>query len=70
MVVNVEPTTLIVIAVVIVTFLGTAYGLKTRKGSGINEHPGPDSDDPAREPVGPSEEERPDVTVLDQRGKT
>lgn len=69
-VVNFEPSTLIVIAVIIVTFLGVAYGLKTRKGSGINEHPGTDSDDPAREPEGPSEEERPDVTVLDQRGKT
>ena len=65
-----EPTTLIVIAVVIVTFLGTAYGLKTRKGSGINEHPASDSDDPAREPEGFTEEERPDVRVLDQRGKT
>lgn len=37
---------LLVVAVVIVTFFGVAYGLKTRQGSGINEHPGPDSVDP------------------------
>ena len=67
---NFEPTTLIVIAVVIVTFIGTAYGLKTRKGSGINAHPGPDTEDPAQKPEGATEEERPDSTLLDQRGKT
>ena len=61
---------LIVIAVVVITFFGVAYGLKTRKGSGINEHPGPDTNDPAREPTGPTEEERPDSTLLDQHGKT
>ena len=26
--------------------MGLAYGLYTRKGSGINKHPGPDSSDP------------------------
>lgn len=67
---NVEPTTFIVIAVVVVTFLGTAYGLKTRKGSGINEHPDEVSDDPAKRPEGNTEPERPDSTLLDQHGKT
>lgn len=66
---SVDATTWIVIAVVIVTFLGTAYGLKTRKGSGINEHPGPDTADPAKEPAGVPEEDRPDTTLFDQRGK-
>lgn len=42
---------LIVVAVFIVTAFGVAYGLKTRKGSGINEHPGPDAQDHPREPV-------------------
>jgi len=37
---------LVVVAVFVLTFLGAVYGLKTRKGSGINEHPGPDSGDP------------------------
>jgi len=71
--VNIEPTSLIVVAVFILTFLGAAYGLKTRKGSGINEHPGPGDDDPARDSggTGPAlpEEERPDSTLLDQHGK-
>lgn len=67
---SVEPTTFIVIAVVVVTFIGTAYGLKTRKGSGINEHPDMDADDPARKPEGNTEPDRPDSTLLDQHGKT
>lgn len=66
---SVEPTTFIVIAVVVVTFLGVAYGLKTRKGSGINEHPDDATRDPARAPQGVTEPERPDSTLLDQRGK-
>lgn len=71
---NVEPTTFLVIAVVIVTFLGAAYGLRTRKGSGINEHPDERTGDPARDPdatdVGEiPETDRPDTTLLDQRGK-
>jgi hypothetical protein len=69
-----EPTSLIVIAVFLITALGVAYGLKTRKGSGINEHPGVDTQDPARdaEVAGPgplSEQDRPDSTLLDQHGK-
>lgn len=36
----------VVLGVVILLGLGVIYGLKTRKGSGINEHPGRDSDDP------------------------
>lgn len=76
----VEPTVFIVIGVFVVTFIAAAYGLMTRKGSGINEHPGPDTRDPARDPnmaqdpdvdvldPGP-EEERPDSTILDQHGK-
>ena len=64
----------LVIAVVVVTFLGAAYGLRTRKGSGINEHPDSTTGDPARDPnatgVGEvPETERPDTTILDQRGK-
>lgn len=37
---------LLVVVVFVITVLGVAYGLKTRQGSGINEHPGPDSGDP------------------------
>lgn len=71
---SVEPTTFLVIAVVIITFLGAAYGLRTRKGSGITDHPDERSEDPARDPdasdVGEvPETERPDTTILDQRGK-
>ncbi|MDQ5894278.1 MAG: hypothetical protein QG596_539 [Actinomycetota bacterium] len=70
---NVEPTTFLVIAVVIVTAIGAVYGMKTRKGSGINEHPGPDSGDPSRGPdfddASVTEEDRPDSTLLDQHGK-
>lgn len=36
----------VVLGVVVLTVLGLIYGLKTRKGSGINEHPGPDPTDP------------------------
>jgi hypothetical protein len=48
--------------------------LKTRKGSGINDHPGADSLDPARDAnlAGPGtqpESERADSTLLDQHGK-
>ena len=70
---NVEPTTFLVIAVVIVTAIGVIYGMKTRKGSGINEHPGPHSGDPSRGPdfddPSVAEEDRPDSTLLDQHGK-
>ena len=64
-----EPTSLLLIAVIIVTFFGVAWGLKTKKGSGINPHPGPDTEDPAKKPEGVTEEERPDSTIFDQRGK-
>jgi hypothetical protein len=36
---------LLLIVLVLLVF-GLAYGLYTRKGSGINSHPGPDSSDP------------------------
>ena len=36
----------LLLAVLILLILGLAYGLYTRKGSGINKHPGPDSSDP------------------------
>jgi hypothetical protein len=70
----IEPTSFIVVAVFVMTVLGVAYGLKTRRGSGINEHPGPDSQEPARDPnvAGPGtqpEAERADSTLLDQHGK-
>jgi hypothetical protein len=69
-----EPTSLIVIAVFLVTILGVAYGLKTRKGSGINDHPGPETQEPDRDPgtAGPGplpETERVDSSLLDQHGK-
>jgi hypothetical protein len=78
--VAIEPTTFIVLAVFALTFLGVAYGLKTRKGSGINEHPGPGSGDPQRNPtldeLDPTLDESgelPDAepeesTMFDQRG--
>ena len=64
---------LIVVAVFIVTAFGVAYGLKTRKGSGINEHPGPDAQDPPRDPAVEGSGELPEDgleedPVLDQRG--
>jgi len=37
---------LIVVAVLVVLVFAIAYGLFTRQGSGINKHPGPDSQDP------------------------
>jgi hypothetical protein len=37
---------LIVILVLIVVVLALGYGLYTRRGSGIDVHPGPDSGDP------------------------
>jgi hypothetical protein len=69
-----EPTVFIVIAVFIMTFFGVAYGLKTRQGSGINDHPGPETQEPGRDPEmagsGPlPEAERVDSTLLDQHGK-
>lgn len=39
----------IVIAVFVLTGIGVVYGMYTRKGSGINEHPGPESSDPGPE---------------------
>ena len=44
----------IVIAVIVVTFLGMVYGLYTIKGSGINKHPN-DGLDGAPGSEGPSE---------------
>ncbi len=72
----IEPTVFIVVAVFALTILAVAYGLKTRKGSGINEHPGPDSGEPAPDSNAegseedlPDEADRPESTVLDQHGK-
>jgi hypothetical protein len=64
----IEPTVFIVVAVFVLTILGVAYGLKTRKGSGINEHPGPDQSEPVPrgEPADPDHQED---SVLDQHGK-
>ena len=64
---------LIVVAVFIVTVFGVAYGLKTRKGSGIIEHPGPDALDHPRDPVVEGSGDLPEEgleedPVLDQRG--
>lgn len=36
----------ILLIVLILLVLGLAYGLYTRKGSGVNVHPGPDAADP------------------------
>lgn len=36
----------LLLIVLIALVFGLAYGLYTRKGSGINHHPGPDSSDP------------------------
>ena len=36
----------IVLAVLVLIVIGVAYGLYTRKGSGINRHPLPDAHDP------------------------
>ena len=36
----------LLIVVLVLLVFGLAYGLYTRKGSGINFHPGPDSRDP------------------------
>jgi hypothetical protein len=71
--VRVEPSVFIVLAVFAITFLGVAYGLKTRKGSGINHHPGPDSGDPPQDPAPDesgkvSDPERDESTLLDQHG--
>jgi hypothetical protein len=70
----IEPTSWIVAAVFLLTILGAAYGLKTRKGSGINDHPDSTSQDPARDAgvAGEgsiTEEDRPDSTLLDQHGE-
>jgi len=76
--VEIEPTVFIVVAVFVFTILGVAFGLKTRKGSGINEHPGPASEEPGPASQDPeiegsdqdlTEDERPDSTLLDQHGK-
>jgi hypothetical protein len=71
----IEPTSWIVIAVFLLTLFGVAVGLYTRKGSGINEHPGSDSIDPVVDAPDPDDEDEtgpfsPEVedTTLDQHG--
>lgn len=69
-----DSTSLIVLAVLILGLIGVIYGMKTRKGSGINRHPGPGTGDPARGPessesANPPESERADSSLLDQHGK-
>ena len=66
--------------VLILLVLGLAYGLYTRKGSGVNAHPGPDAADPVMgdetKPGGGRDleaDQRPGVDTgesheLDQRG--
>lgn len=71
---TVEPTSFLVVAVVIITGAGFIYGIKTRKGSGINEHPDASTGDPARDPTADEtwplpDSERADSTLLDQHGK-
>ena len=39
-------SSLIVVAVLVALVFGLAYGLYTRKGSGINQHPSADAKDP------------------------
>jgi hypothetical protein len=51
---EIEPTVFIVVAVFVLTILGVAYGLKTRKGSGINEHPGPGGEGAVPDPDDPN----------------
>jgi len=72
---EIEPTSFIVVAVFVLTVIGVAYGLKTRKGSGISNHPGPDPEDPDPAPgIGspgegpPAGDDRPDGDPLDQHG--
>lgn len=44
---NVEGVSgLIVVAVLVVVIFGLAYGLYTRRGSGVNQHPTSDARDP------------------------
>lgn len=42
---EVSGDSLIVVGVAIILFFAVAYGLYTRKGSGIDQHPGPDAQD-------------------------
>ncbi|HET6829870.1 MAG TPA: hypothetical protein VFH44_00840 [Solirubrobacterales bacterium] len=73
---------LIVVAVLVILVLGLAYGLYTRKGSGINQHPTSDARDPVlgdeTKPASESEAagedqaatgvDRTESAELDQRG--
>lgn len=75
MIAAIEPTVFIVIAVFVLTILGVAWGLKTRQGSGINEHPDADEHgelpDPGAEGAGKDlleEDDRPESTMFDQHG--
>lgn len=69
----------IFLGVIIIAGIGLIYGMYTRKGSGINEHPGPGSDDLGpdhgegeTELTGPDGKrlgrEEADDSKLDQRG--
>lgn len=76
MIAAIEPTVFIVIAVFALTALGVAWGLKTRQGSGINEHPDADEHgdlaDPGAEEADEDrleEDDRPEGTMFDQHGK-
>jgi len=72
---------LIVVAVLVVVVFGLAYGLYTRRGSGINQHPTSDATDPVlgdetkprssgsgREDQVATGVDRTESTELDQRG--
>ena len=72
----IEPTVIIVIAVFVLTFLGVAWGLKTRQGSGISEHPQAEDHGAVAEPEAeqageqmPGGPDRPEDNLLDQHGK-
>lgn len=61
----------ILLGVLILMVFGVSYGLYTRKGSGINKHPMPDSQDPIVD--GAEDDERAGVdrresAEMDQRG--
>lgn len=54
----------LLLVVLVLLVFGLAYGLYTRKGSGVNFHPGPDSQDPV---IGDETKRRNDDLQGDQR---
>lgn len=70
MIVAVSGNSFILLGVLVVLVFAIAYGLYSRQGSGINQHPVPDSEDPVLgdETRGKDEDEREDelATGIDQ----